>query len=173
MKIQTTIILSLVALAGLVTLSSTSAMSLLSDTEVELRRLMDRLPPANNQTSSQMSLAQAVAASLFDSSQAHLRVVILDAADKTLTENPKAAPTLAILITSNVGALAIGILLSHKISKPFQKLLLATKAVARGKYDGTEFSKFATGRTKSRNSKNKNVNFDELEKDELSQLFAT
>jgi signal transduction histidine kinase len=178
MKIRSTIIVSIAAIVALISLSSTLGLYLVLETEDKFQQIVRDLPPSNQTASlNGLSIGEAAVLSLFDSSQTQLRVILLDAADETLADAPATAPALIILMVSAAGVIVIGVFLSFKISKPFQKLLLISKALARGKYDEVDpdvFSQTKSGRIGGMGQGQAEIGraIRSMGKDELSQLYV-
>ena len=172
MRIQTTILLSFIAVTSLITLSAGLGMALVSQTEEKFHLLVQANPSLNHTGLDELSLGDAVAIIISDSSQTDLRTALYAAASDTLNDSPTVAPILVIFLISSAGVIAIGIFLSRRISKPFYKLLLTTKAIARGKYEG-DTSRTGTaavsGYEGTQTADIKRIR--DMNKDELSQLF--
>ncbi|MGH9878457.1 MAG: histidine kinase dimerization/phospho-acceptor domain-containing protein, partial [Nitrososphaerales archaeon] len=175
--IRSTLIGSFVILAVLACTLTLSALFLVNETEKRFQFLGEVTYPPSNQSSvySELTLGQAIVILISDSSQSELRDLLLDAATDTLGDVPAVGPAAVGLAVSISGIVAVVVLMSRNVSSPFQKLLLAAKAVARGNYyvnlsrtDTTD----GQGIAEHYPTRKDGLNLKDSGKDELSQLFA-
>ncbi len=175
--IRSTLIGSFVILVVLACTLTLSVLFLVDETEKRFQFLGSVKYPTGNQSAvfSELTLGQAIVILMSDSSQSELRELLLDAATDTLGDVPAVGPAAVGLAASISGIVAVVVLLLRNVSSPFQKLLLAARAVSRGNYYiNFSQSDAAESQNMSKHSpENKGgANLKDSSNDELSQLYG-
>jgi signal transduction histidine kinase len=83
-------------------------------------------------------------------------------------------PVLVVFLVSSAGVIGIGIFLTRRVSRPFQRLLLVARAVARGKYDSDAHTTHSTAEVRDAQhmwDPDAAKSISDMGKDELSQVY--